>query len=290
MDWSMDQTRYTGRPQTGPGRDPGEMACYDFLDGLGVSYDRVDHDPAFHIETCHQVEAVLGAPIAKNLFLCNRQKTQFYLLLMEGDKVFKTKHLSAQLGCSRLSFADEGDLNRLLGVQPGSASLLCLLQDRESLVQLVLDPAFAGASVSGAAPLPEHLHLAHCHGRRAGAGDSRPGSHPCPGRPAGGGPVKPVGRFAPTPSGRMHLGNLFSALLAWLSIRSQGGELVLRMEDLDPQRTRGRLCRAAPPGPRLAGAHLGPGDRAPKPPLRRLPGRLPAAGSPRTPVSLLLHP
>ena len=75
MDWSMDQTRYTGRPQTGPGRDPGEMACYDFLDGLGVSYDRVDHDPAFHIETCHQVEAVLGAPIAKNLFLCNRQKT-----------------------------------------------------------------------------------------------------------------------------------------------------------------------------------------------------------------------
>lgn len=129
MDWKLDETRHTGRPGDSQGRGPAEMACYDFLDRLGVSYGRVDHSPAFHIETCHQVEAVLEAPIAKNLFLCNRQKTQFYLLLLEGDKVFKTKHLSAQLGCSRLSFAGEEDLARLLGVQPGSASLLCLLQD-----------------------------------------------------------------------------------------------------------------------------------------------------------------
>ena len=50
-------------------------------------------------------------------------------------------------------------------------------------------------------------------------------------------PVKPVGRFAPTPSGRMHLGNLFSALLAWLSVKSRDGEMVLRMENLDTQRT-----------------------------------------------------
>ena len=122
MDWKLDETRHTGRPGDSQGRGPAEMACYDFLDRLGVSYGRVDHSPAFHIETCHQVEAVLEAPIAKNLFLCNRQKTQFYLLLLEGDKVFKTKHLSAQLGCSRLSFAGEEDLARLLGVQPGSAS------------------------------------------------------------------------------------------------------------------------------------------------------------------------
>ena len=47
-----------------------------------------------------------------------------------------------------------------------------------------------------------------------------------------------VGRFAPTPSGRMHLGNVFSALMAWLSVRSQGGTMLLRMEDLDPERTR----------------------------------------------------
>ena len=49
--------------------------------------------------------------------------------------------------------------------------------------------------------------------------------------------LKPVGRFAPTPSGRMHLGNVFAALIAWLSVRSRDGEMVLRMEDLDTQRT-----------------------------------------------------
>lgn len=139
MDFYLDQTRHTGRPRDAEGRDPLELACYDFLDGLNVPYDRVDHAPAFHIETCHQVEAVLGAPIAKNLFLCNRQKTQFYLLLLEGDKVFKTKYLSVQLGCSRLSFAEPEDLERLLGVQPGSASLLGLLRDRNNAVRLVLD-------------------------------------------------------------------------------------------------------------------------------------------------------
>ena len=50
--------------------------------------------------------------------------------------------------------------------------------------------------------------------------------------------TKPVGRFAPTPSGRMHLGNVMSALLAWLSAKSQRGEIVLRIEDIDPDRSR----------------------------------------------------
>ena len=133
----LDPVRYTGRPQEE--REPIEQRCYDFLDSLGVAYDRVDHDAAFHIETCHAVDEVLEAPIAKNLFLCNRQRTQFYLLLLEGDKVFKTKYLSSQLGCSRLSFAPEEDLQELLGVQPGSASLLGLLQDPENRVKLVID-------------------------------------------------------------------------------------------------------------------------------------------------------
>lgn len=138
MDFYLNPQRFSGRPE-GDGRVPEELACYDFLDGLGVAYQRVDHDPAYHIETCHQVETVLGAPIAKNLFLCNRQQTQFYLLLLEGDKVFKTKYLSGQLGCSRLSFAPEERLYSLLGAMPGSASLLGLLKDKEGLVQLVLD-------------------------------------------------------------------------------------------------------------------------------------------------------
>ncbi len=137
--FSIQEVRYAGRPLSPAGRTPLELACYDFLDARKVFYQRVDHDPAFHIETCRDVERVLGAPVAKNLFLCNRQRTQFYLLLLPGGKVFKTKYLSAQLGCSRLSFAPEEDLVRLLGVQPGSASLLGLLQDPAGAVQLVLD-------------------------------------------------------------------------------------------------------------------------------------------------------
>ena len=128
-----------GRPADAAEREPVERACYDLLDSLGISYDRVDHDAAFTIEACESVDEVLGTVICKNLFLCNRQKTQFYLLLIEGEKVFKTKYLSAQLGCSRLSFASPEDMERLLGVTPGSATVLSLMNDKDQAVQLVID-------------------------------------------------------------------------------------------------------------------------------------------------------
>ena len=225
---------YDGRPAEQ--RLPEENACYDFLDSLPVAYRRVDHDPAFTIADCHQVEKALGAPIAKNLFLCTRQRDRFFLLLMPGDKVFKTKYLSGQLQCSRLSFAPAEDLQRLLGVQPGSASLLGLLFDRDRQVELVIDRALLAGAAIGLHPLPEYFHPGHCRPGFVWPGDPRPG---------GGSPSwwrcrripsdRPV--LPPTPSGRMHMGNLFSALLAWLSVRRQGGELILRMEDLDTQRT-----------------------------------------------------
>ena len=139
MDWKLDETRHTGRPGDSQGRSPAEMACYDFLDRLGVSYGRVDHSPAFHIETCHQVEAVLEAPIAKNLFLCNRQKTQFYLLCMGPDKPFHTKDLSHQIGSARLSFAPEEELWKLLRCTPGSATVLGLMNDTEHRVRLLME-------------------------------------------------------------------------------------------------------------------------------------------------------
>ena len=224
---------YDGRPAEQ--RLPEENACYDFLDSLPVAYRRVDHDPAFTIADCHQVEKALGAPIAKNLFLCTRQRDRFFLLLMPGDKVFKTKYLSGQLQCSRLSFAPAEDLQRLLGVQPGSASLLGLLFDRDRQVELVIDRALLAGAAIGPAPLPEYFHPGHCRPGFVWPGDPRPGAGAQVGGAAGGSPV--TGRFAPTPSGRMHMGNLFSALLAWLSVRRQGGELILRMEDLDTQRT-----------------------------------------------------
>ena len=141
-----------GRPVNAADREPVERACYDFLDGLGVAYERVDHDAAFTLEACKEVDGVLGATICKNLFLCNRQRTAFYLLLIEGDKVFKTKYLSAQLGCARLSFAPPEDMERLLGVTPGSATVLGLMNDKEKVVRLVIDRSAVGQEYFGCHP------------------------------------------------------------------------------------------------------------------------------------------
>lgn len=148
---SMKHTAlYEGRPQEQ--RAAVETACYDFLEHLGISYFRVDHEAAHTMETCREIEGTLGAPIAKNLFLCNRQKTAYYLLVTEGGKVFKTKHLSAQLGCSRLSFAPPEDMVAILGVTPGSANLLALQNDTAHRVTLVLDEAILSEPYLGLHP------------------------------------------------------------------------------------------------------------------------------------------
>lgn len=133
----IDQTRYTTRPADD--RIPQELAIYDRLEELNIPYVRVDHDHADTIEFCHEVEKILGSQICKNLFLCNRQQTDFYLLMMPGDKPFKTKFLSAQLGCSRLSFADDGHMRDCLQTIPGSVSALELLFDAGHRVKLVID-------------------------------------------------------------------------------------------------------------------------------------------------------
>lgn len=133
----IDRTVYGCRPADR--RSEAEEAIYDKLDELGLSYARADHDHADTMEDCLAIEGVLGAHICKNLFLCNRQQTRFYLLLMGGEKPFKTKFLSAQLGCSRLSFADAGHMAEYLHTIPGSVSALELMFDTEGKVQLVID-------------------------------------------------------------------------------------------------------------------------------------------------------
>lgn len=133
----IDETVYTGRPADR--RTDTEEAIYDKLDQLSIPYIRVDHDHADTMEDCRLIEEKLGAPICKNLFLCNRQQTQFYLLMMHGEKPFKTKFLSAQLGCARLSFADAGHMADYLHTTPGSVSALELMFDEGQHVQLVID-------------------------------------------------------------------------------------------------------------------------------------------------------
>ena len=131
-------------------RDPREMAVYALLDGLGIPYTRCDHDYANTMADCLAVEAVLGVPVCKNLLLTNRQQTDFYLLMMPGDKPFKTKDLTAQLGCARLSFATPEHMEALLGAAPGSASGFELMNDREGRVRLLMDrELLSGEYISG---------------------------------------------------------------------------------------------------------------------------------------------
>ena len=130
-----------GSPGDMTGRQDREIRAYRLLDSLGVDFWRVDHPeaPSIATEVFARAEAALGTPICKNLFLCNRQKTDFYLLIMPGDKPFKTKELSHQLGVSRLSFADEAYMLEYLDLTPGSVSVLGLMNDRENRVHLVID-------------------------------------------------------------------------------------------------------------------------------------------------------
>ena len=132
-------TLMNGRPRNEEGRLEKEIKCYDLLDRLGIPYQRLDHWPADSMEVCGEIDKSLNAVICKNLFLSNRQETAFYLLLIPGNKPFKTKYLSAQLGVSRLSFGKEEYMERFLDNTPGSATVLGLMNDHENRVQLVID-------------------------------------------------------------------------------------------------------------------------------------------------------
>ena len=133
----MELELHKGRPADK--RIDKEERCYALLDSLGIEYYRVDHEHADTIEACHGIESVLGCGICKNLFLCNRQATEFYLLLLPGDKPFKTKLLSKQIGSARLSFASAEHMEELLDITPGSVSVLGLMNDGENHVQLLMD-------------------------------------------------------------------------------------------------------------------------------------------------------
>lgn len=131
--------RMTGRPATNENRLDKEIRVYDFLDSLGITYERIDHEAAMTMEVCEEIDRVLGATICKNLFLCNRQQTVFYLLMMPGNKPFKTKDLSAQIESSRLSFAPPEFMEKFLDITPGSVSVLGLMNDKNCEVQLLID-------------------------------------------------------------------------------------------------------------------------------------------------------
>lgn len=148
---TISENKFGGLNERGECHEP-EKSCLAYLDSLGISYEGLTHDKADTIEECEKIENKLGAKIAKNLFLCNSQKTAFYLLIMPGDKIFKTKYLSKQINSARLSFADAESMEKYLGVKPGSVSVLGLKNDIENKVQLIIDKDLLNLSHVGFHP------------------------------------------------------------------------------------------------------------------------------------------
>lgn len=142
----------SGRPADLSNRLSKEVRVYDLLDKLGIEYKRVDHPAADTMEACLEIEKVLGVEICKNLFLRNRQKTEFYLLMMPGSKPFKTKDITKQLGCARLSFAEAEFMEEFLDITPGSVSVLGLMNDKENKVRLVIDKDIMSGDYIGCHP------------------------------------------------------------------------------------------------------------------------------------------
>lgn len=130
---------YKGRPEDISGREEREVRVYDLLDSLGIEYFRTDHEHADTMEECNRIDAVLDVVICKNLFLCNRQKTDFYLLMMPGNKPFKTKELSSQINSARLSFATPEAMLEYLDIKPGAVSVMGLMNDKDNHVKLLVD-------------------------------------------------------------------------------------------------------------------------------------------------------
>ena len=141
-----------GRPADCSTRLAKEQKTYDFLDRLGISYQRIDHPVTMTMEACAEIDRVLMAPTCKNLLLCNRQCTDFYLLLLPGDKQFKTSVLSKEIGSSRLSFADGSYMEQFLDITPGSLSVLGLINDREHRVKLLIDEEILQSEYFGCHP------------------------------------------------------------------------------------------------------------------------------------------
>lgn len=130
---------YKGRPEDTDDREEREVRVYDLLDSLAIEYFRTDHEHADTMEECNKIDAVLDVVICKNLFLCNRQKTDFYLLMMPGNKPFKTKELSSQINSARLSFAPPDAMLEYLDIKPGAVSVMGLMNDKDNHVKLLVD-------------------------------------------------------------------------------------------------------------------------------------------------------
>lgn len=149
----MELKLENGRPLNCEGRLEKEIRTYDLLDKLEIEFERCDHEPAETMEACLAIDKILApAVICKNLFLCNTQKTKFYLLMIREDKKFKTKEISHQINSARLSFAPAEFMEEYLDITPGSVSVFGLMNDENNMVQLLVDEDVLNSEMFGCHP------------------------------------------------------------------------------------------------------------------------------------------
>ncbi|MBQ0005062.1 MAG: prolyl-tRNA synthetase associated domain-containing protein [Clostridiales bacterium] len=140
-------------------RCPLETKVYEELAGLGIEYERVDNDSVEAMEECIEIQNKLGAEIRKTVVACNRQKTDYYLVVLPAEKRFDSKAFAKAMECSRLSFASGDDMVEKLGVAPGSATVMSVLNDGDNLVKVAIDKEVADEEWFACNPGANTTHL-----------------------------------------------------------------------------------------------------------------------------------
>ena len=126
-----------------------QKETYKYLEMLGISFERVDTDVVITMEDCERVEEKLEMKMVKTLFLCNRQKTLFFLFITAGDKAFKSKEFSQAVKTSRISFAPEELMDEMLGTKIGAATVFSAITDLDRDLQIVIDKDVADEEYYG---------------------------------------------------------------------------------------------------------------------------------------------
>jgi Ala-tRNA(Pro) deacylase len=125
-----------------------EEEVFKILQETNIPFTYVKNDAVHTMEECSAIEEHLSVEIRKTIVLCNRKKTQFYLVVMPSSKAFNAKGFSESVG-ERLSFASPDRMEKLLGIQSGSATIMSLLNDSKEMVQLFIDKDVADSQWFG---------------------------------------------------------------------------------------------------------------------------------------------
>lgn len=126
-----------------------EKRIYEKLSELNISFDRVDNDTVETMEECVEINNKLGTEIRKTIIVCNDKKTKFYLVVLPAEKRFDSKLFRDKMQCSRVSFAKAEDMQELLNILPGSATVMSIINDKENIVQVVIDKEVATSEYFG---------------------------------------------------------------------------------------------------------------------------------------------